>query len=161
MMNSGTAIRDDYESHVRCEQGLCSSQSNKEGAYARSRPGVLIFSCERKLLHMNSRALALIGQPNQAEIRLDHYIRSTQVNELSARIQETLDYRRKADIWEIFQLNRAIFEVERKILVRGFGLANRNCYGDSHIVVVVEEVGPRRDHEAEQALPPKHQQADF
>jgi hypothetical protein len=145
MINGGTAIRDGYESHVCCEQGLSSSRSSEESAYARSRPGILIFSCERKLLHMNSRALELIGQLNQAEIRLDHYIRSTQVNELSVRIQETLDYRRKANIWEIFQLNRAIFEVERKILVRGFGLANRNFYDDSHIVIVVEEVGPRQE----------------
>jgi hypothetical protein len=102
MMNGGTAIRDGNESHVRCEQGLSSSRSSEEGAYARSRLGVLIFSCERKLLHMNSRALELIGQLNQAEIRLDHYIRSTEVNELSGRIQETLDYRRKANIWETF-----------------------------------------------------------
>lgn len=161
MMNGGTAIRDGYESHVRCEQGLSFAQSSEEGAYVRSRPGVLIFSCEQKLLHMNSRALELLGQLNQAEIRLDHYIRSTQVAELSGRIQKTLDYRRKANMWEIFQLNRAIFEVERKILVRGFGLANRNFYDDSHIVIVVEEVGPLREHEAEQAPPPTHQPAPF
>jgi hypothetical protein len=37
---------------------------------------------------------------------------------------------------------------ERKILVRGFGLANQNSYDDSHIVIVLAEVGRRQEHKA-------------
>jgi PAS domain-containing protein len=151
MMNDGVVIRDGYESHVRREQGLSSSKSTEESASARSRPGILIFSRARQLLHMNRRALELTGHSDQTELGPVHDFRSAQVRELSAQIQETLDRRREADIWEIFELKRVIFETERKILVRGFGLADRNSHDASRIVVVLEEVGPRQKHQTQQA----------
>ena len=54
-----------HESHVRREQGLSPSEPSTKGASARSRPGILIFSRGRQLLHMNSRALELTGHLNQ------------------------------------------------------------------------------------------------
>jgi hypothetical protein len=36
MMNDGTVIRDGQEPHVRCEQGLFSSEPSAKGASARS-----------------------------------------------------------------------------------------------------------------------------
>jgi len=145
-MNDGTVIRDGHESHVRREQGLSSSELSAKGASARSRPGILIFSRGRQLLHINSRALELTGHLNQVEIGPVHDIRSAPVRELSAQIQETLDHRREANIWEIFELKRVIFETERKILVRGFGLADRNSHDASRVVIVLEEVGRRQEH---------------
>jgi hypothetical protein len=138
MMNDGTVIRDGQESHMRCEQGL-SPLSRARRVHLRARPSILVFSRGRQLLHMNSRALELTGHLNQAEIGLVHDIRSAPVRELSAQIQETLDHRSEANIWEIFELKRVIFETERKILVRGFGIADRNSYEDSRIVIVLEE----------------------
>jgi hypothetical protein len=131
---------------MRREQGLPHSEPSAKGASARSRPGILIFSRARQLLHINSRALELTGHLNQAEIGPAHDIRSTPVRELSAQIQETLDHRREANIWEIFELKRIIFETGRKILVRGFGLADRNSHEDSRIVIVLDEVGHRQEH---------------
>ena len=113
--------------------------------------GLLVFSRERRLLHMNSRALELTGHLNQAEFQSVHNIRSAPVRELVAQIQETLDHRREVDIWEIFELKRVIFETERKILVRGFGLADRNSHDASRIVIVLEEVGCRQEHQTQQA----------
>ena len=144
MMNDG-------ESHVRREQGLSSSESTAEGASGCSRPGILVFSRERRLLHMNSRALELTGHLNQAEFQSVHNIRSAPVRELVAQIQETLDHRREVDIWEIFELKRVIFETERKILVRGFGLADQNSHDASRIVIVLEESGRRQEHQTQQA----------
>jgi hypothetical protein len=43
-------------------------------------------------------------------------------------------------------LKRVIFETERKILVRGFGLAGPNSHDDSRIVIVLEEVGLQQEH---------------
>jgi len=149
MMNDGTVIRGGHESHVRREQGSSFSEPSAKDASARSRPGILIFSRGRQLLHINSRALELTGHLNQAEIGPVHEIRSAPVRELSAQIQETLDQRREANIWEIFQLKRVIFEAERKILVRGFGLADRNSHDNSRIVIVMEEVGSRQEHKAQ------------
>ena len=77
---------------------------------------------------------------------LAHDLRSAPVRELSAQIQEMLDHRRDVNIWEIFELKRVIFEPERKILIRGFGLADRNSYDDSRIVIVLEEVGRQQEH---------------
>lgn len=143
MMNDGT---------VRREQGLSSSEPNAKEASARSRPGILIFSRRRQLLHMNSRALELTGHLNQAEIKSVHDIRSAPVRELSAQIQETLANRKDANIWGIFELKRIIVETERKILVRGVGLADqKNSFDNSHIVIMLEEVGRRQEQQAQQA----------
>jgi hypothetical protein len=149
MINDGTVIRDGHQSHVRREHRLSLSEPSAKGASARSRPGILIFSRGRQLLHLNSRALELTGRLNQAEIAPVQDIRSAPVRDLSAQIQETLDHRREAKIWEIFELKRVIFETERKILVRGFGLADHNSHEDSRIVIVLEEVGHRQEHKAQ------------
>ena len=147
MMNDGTVIRDGHESCVRREQGLSSSELSAKGASARSRPGILIFSRGRQLLHMNSRAFELTGHLNQAEIGPVRDIRSVPVRELSAQIQETLDHRKETDIREIFELKRVIFDSGHKILVHGFGRAGQNSHDDSRIVIILEEVGLRQEHE--------------
>jgi len=149
IMNEGTVMRDGAKSHVRHGQGLSSCEPSPKETSARSRPGILIFSRGRQLLHMNSRALELTGHLNQDEIGLVQDLRSAPVRELSTQIQETLDHRREVNIWEIFELKRVIFETERKILIRGFGLADRNSYDDSHIVIVLEEVTRRQEHKAQ------------
>ena len=148
-MNNGNVMCDGSELHVRHEQGLSSCEPSTKEASARSRPGILIFSRGCQLLHMNSRALELTGHLYQDEIGLVRDLCSAPVRELGAQIQETLDYRREVNIWEIFELKRVIFETERKILVRGFGLADRNSYDDSRIVIVLEEVTRRQEHKAQ------------
>lgn len=150
MMSGGTVIRDGDESHAWPGQGLSFSEPSAKGASARSRPGILIFSRGRQLLHINGRALELTGHLNQAEIGPVHDIRSAPVRELSAQIQETQDHRREANIWEIFELKRVIIETERKILVRGFGLADRTSHDDSRIVITLEEVSLGQEHKAQQ-----------
>lgn len=125
-------------------QGLPSSEPSAKSTPVRSRPGILVFSRGRQLLHMNSQVLGLTGCLNQTEIGSVHNIRSAPVRELSAQIQETLDHRRKANIWETFELKRVIFETERKILVRGFGVADRNSHDASRIVIVLEEIDCRQ-----------------
>lgn len=151
MINNGAVIRDGYESHVRREQGLTPSESTAEGASGRSRPGILVFSRNRRLLHMNHRALELTGCLNQTGVESVRDIHSAAVRELSAQIQEMLDHRRDTNIWEIFELKRVIFDGGRNILVRGFGLAGRNSHDDSRIVIVLEEVGHRQEHQTQQA----------
>lgn len=63
------------------------------------------------------------------------------VRELRVAIQQGLDSRRDANIWELFELRRVRFEARRRILVRGFGLADRHSFADSRIVIVLEELG--------------------
>jgi hypothetical protein len=147
MKNDGTVIRVDDALHARPGEGPPSSASSAKDASARA--GILIFSRGRQLLHMNSRALELTGHLNQAEIGPVEDLRSAPVHELSAQIQKTLDHRSEANIWEIFELKRIIFETERKILVHGFGLAGQSSHDESRIVIVLEEVGRRQEHKAQ------------
>ena len=150
MRNDGTVIRDGHESQVWRGQGLSSGEPSMESASVRSQPGLLIFSHCGHLLHMNRRALDLIGHLNQVGIGPDHDLRAALVRELLAQIQETLAHRKAANIWDVFELKRVLFEVGCKFLIRGFGLANQDSYNNSHIVIVLEEIGRRQDHKAQQ-----------
>lgn len=147
-MNDGTVIRIGNEPHERRKQGLSSSEPSANGASARSRPGILIFSRRPQLLHINGRALELIGHRNQAEIGPVHDTYSAPVRELSAQILELMDLRRETNIWETFELKRVIIEAGRKIMVRGFGLADQKSHEDSRIVIVLDEVSRRQEHKA-------------
>jgi hypothetical protein len=146
MMTDEAVMQDGHESHVWHVQGLSSREPSAESASVRSQPGILIFSHRRQLLHMNRRALELTGHLNQAEIGSDNDVRLAPVREFLAHIRETLDHRKKANIRDLFELKRLIFEAGRKILVRGFGLADRNSHHDSRIVIVLEEVGLWQEH---------------
>jgi hypothetical protein len=150
-MTDGTVMQDGHESRVWRGLGLSSREPSAESASVRSRPGILIFSHRGQLLHMNRRALELADLLNQAEIGSDNDVRLAPVRELLAHIQGTLDHRKEANIWDPFESKRWIFEAGRKILVRGFGLADRNSHNDSRIVIVLEEVGHQEEHKAQQA----------
>jgi len=106
--------------------------------------GIVIFARGQKLLHVNRRAKGLTGHLDLTEIGTDCESDSAPVHELRNAIQEALDQRRAANIWEPFELKRVIFEANRMILVRGLGLADRSEHGDSRIVIVLEELGPRQ-----------------
>jgi len=152
MMNEGTAIRDGQESHMWREQGLSPSEPSAKGTSVRARPGILIFSRARQLLHMNSRALELTCRFDQAETGLATMMLSRLVSELRVQIQDTLDNRRQADISELVELKRDMVESGRKILVRGFGIADRNSHEDSRIVIVLEEIDHRQEHKTQPTL---------
>ena len=97
-----------------------------------------MFARGKKLLHVNHHALGMTG-------RLDH---SAPLRELRNAIQAGLDHRRAANVWEPFELKRVLFEGERRILVRGLGLADRSCHDDSRIVIILEELGLQEESRA-------------
>lgn len=157
-MSGGVLRRNGHVSEIRLGQGVASDPIPLYGR-GQYRPGILIFSRRQKLLHASRRALELMDQLDPSELGLVCEIHSTPVHELRHAIQAALDHRRTADIWEIFELKRIIFEVRWTILVRGFGLADRKSYEDSRIVIVLEELGARKDHSergrVSMALPPE------
>jgi hypothetical protein len=150
-MDSGTAIRDGHESYVRRIQELSSPEPGAKSAVQRSTPGILIFSRRQQLLHTNRRALELMGHFDETEIGPATDIPLASVQELRIVIQKTLDQRKEANISESFELESATFDVGRKVLIRGFGIANRNSHDDSRIVFVLDSVGHQEDHKAQQA----------
>ena len=143
-MNDGVWIGDGQESRLRRLQGLSSPATSTKRASQSSIPGILVFSRRRQLLHMNHRALELTGHLDQTETGPATMTLSRLVRELRVQIQDTLDSRRNADIWELFELKREMVESGRKILLRGFGLADRNSPDNARIVIVLKEVGSQQ-----------------
>lgn len=120
------------------------SEPSPENDSEHYQPGILMFSRGQKLLHVNRRALELTGHLDQAEIGTVCEIHSAPVRGLRDAVQAALDHRRSANIWEPFELKRVIFEKRRRILVRGFGLADRSSHDDSRIVIMLEELSLRQ-----------------
>lgn len=139
-MNDGAWTRDGHEHHERREKRFSSAARSTKSASQSLPPGILVFSHRRQLLHMNGRALAMTGHLDQAETGAATMTLSRLVSELRVQVQDALDSRREADIWEFFELQRVMVESDRKVLLRGFGLPNRNLRDDSRVVIVLEEV---------------------
>ena len=72
------------------------------------------------------------------------------VSELRVQIQDALDSRGEAGIWELFELQRVMVESDRKVLLRGFGLPNRNLRDHARVVIVLEEVSLQQERRASQ-----------
>lgn len=159
MMNEGAVLRDGHESHVSRGQGLSFHEPSATSASLRPQPGILIFSRRRKLLHMNRRASELTGHLGKAETAPTTMALSRLVSEHCIQMQDILESRNAANIWEPFQLKHVVFEAGRKILVRGFGLADRNSFDDSRIIILLEEAGFRQEHKAQQARYPANQKS--
>ena len=143
-MNDGARKRDGNEAHEKLGHELSLSAPSTRSAFHRSSPGILVFAHRRHLGHMNRRALELTGNLDQAETGPAALTLPGQVSELRGQIQHILDYRRNADIWELFELKRDMIEAGRRILLRGFGLADRNSKDNARIVIVLEEIGFRQ-----------------
>lgn len=138
MMNGGIVIREREESHLRPEE-TPSFEPRATDASVRSRPGILIFSPKRQLLHINSQASEMTGVLDRVETESVGMPLARAVNEIRIQVQDVLDSRRDANVGNLFELKRVISEAGRKILVRGFGVASQSSHGDSRVIVVLEE----------------------
>jgi hypothetical protein len=99
---------------------------------------------------MNRRASELTGHLDKADTGPATMMLSRLVSEHRTQMQDILDSRKAANIWEPFQLKRVIYQAGRKILVRGFGLADQNSYDDSRIILVLEEIRLGQEHKVQQ-----------
>jgi len=151
MMNGGDWKRSHHEQHVRHGQRLSSPAPSTRSASQHSTPGILVFSHTGQLLHMNRRALDMAGYLNQAETGPVTMTLSRLVIELRVQIQDTLDSRRGTNVWELFELKRFLSEFGRKIVLRGFGLPNRNSIDHSRVIIILEEVSLEQERAASQA----------
>jgi len=135
------------------EGGEFFSSPNSEEKYAQqvTSPGILVFSRTLRLLHVNRRALELTNGIGRAENGPVRVALSTPVIELRAEIQATLDSRIVGNVWEPFEIRRFVCEPGRTLLLRGFGLTDRNASEHSHIVILLEDVSLRQAGRTEQA----------
>ncbi len=75
----------------------------------------------------------------------------TPLLELRKQIQQSLDERLEANIWEPSEMSRVVSEFGRRFLFRGFGNPNRAVSRDSRIVIVLEEIGSAEKDRHQQA----------
>ena len=106
-----------------------------------SSPGVLVFSRSLQLQYVNRRALELIRNTGQAMTESGVIVLSRPLLELRDQIQESLDDRLEANVWEQFEMSRVVSEGGRRLLLRGFGHPNGAASRDSRIIIVLEEIG--------------------
>jgi hypothetical protein len=118
---------------------VCSGHSENM-ASGKLSPGVLVFSRSLQLQYVNRRALELIRNIGQAMTESGLIVLSTPLLELRDQIQESLDDRLEANIWEPFEMSRVMSEGGRRLLLRGFGHPNRAVSRDSRIIIVLEEI---------------------
>jgi hypothetical protein len=104
-------------------------------------PGILVLSRSLQLQYVNRRALELIRNIGQAMTESGLIVLPTPLLELRDQIQESLDARLEANIWEPFEMSRVVSECGRRLLLRGFGHPNGAASRDSRIIIVLEEIG--------------------
>jgi hypothetical protein len=139
MMKDGTWIPEGHESDVLHGQGLPFPAPSTKSVFQRSTPGILVYSRRGQLLHMNRRALELAGhfdrETGPATMTL-----SRLVSEFHVQVQDSLDNRTEANVWELFELKRFLIESGRKFMLRGFGLPNRNSSDHSRVIIILDMV---------------------
>lgn len=120
------------------------SELNPPNDSTQYRSGILIFSRRQNLLHVDRHVFELIGHPDQPECGPDCQNHMALVCKLRDSIQAALDHRRALGIWEPFELRRVFFKPNRRILMRGLGLIDRDVHDDSRIVIILEEAHLRQ-----------------
>lgn len=108
-------------------------------AHAASGPGILVCSPTIQVLHVNRRALELAARIGQVEVGTVRSLLSTPVVGLCAQVLEALTSRIAAGIWDPFEVRRFVGEPGRRVLLRGYGLPDRNSKDCSRVVIVLEE----------------------
>ena len=119
---------------------VCSGHSENM-ASGQSSPGILVFSRSLQLQYVNRRALELIRNIGQAMTESGLIVLSTPLLEFRDQIQESLDDRLEANIWQPFEMSRVVSECGRRLLLRGFGHPNGAVNRVSRIIIVLEEIG--------------------
>lgn len=118
---------------------VCSGHSENMGP-GKLHVGVLVFSRSLQLQYVNRRALDLIRGIGQAMTESGLIVLSAPLLELRDQIQESIDDRLEANIWEPFEMSRVMSEGGRRLLLRGFGHPNGAVSRDSRIIIVLEEI---------------------
>lgn len=115
-----------------------------------SSPGILVLSRSLQLQYVNRRALELIRNIGQAITESGVIMLPTPLLELRDQIQESLDVRIEANIWEPFEMSRVVSERGQRFLLRGFGHPNEGANRDSRIIILFEKIGSAENDKNQQ-----------
>ncbi|MGH7206741.1 MAG: hypothetical protein ACREI2_11100 [Nitrospiraceae bacterium] len=135
---------------------LFSPNSGEKCAQKVTGPGIVVFSRTIQVLHVNRRALELAGRIGQVEVGSVRSLLSTAVFGLYVQVLEALNSRIAASIWDPFEVRRVGGEPGRRVLLRGYGLPDRNSSDCSRVVIILEEDLSVQVNVTEQAEQPLH-----
>ncbi|MGH7230857.1 MAG: helix-turn-helix domain-containing protein [Nitrospiraceae bacterium] len=124
----------------------------EEIADLRGGPGILIFSPDARLLHMNRRGWELIRQINDAqyEVKANGGLLPAQVIEICSEIHKLLKPPAGSKDWEQLEVRRLAGGKQKPVLLRGFGLPDHRGIRHARVMILMESVG-RQERAAQQA----------
>ena len=101
-------------------------------------PGIVVLSTTLQVLHMNRRAMGLLGHLEQASQRQGTKpLLSAPLLQHCQDIVQTLQARLASNNWERFHHYRVIGEPDHTILLKGFGLPDRRGLSHSRILMLL------------------------
>ena len=118
---------------------VCPSHSQQMASEQLS-PGIIVLSRSLQLQYVNRRALELMRNLGQTMTESGLIMLPAPILELRDQIQEDLDARIEANIWESFEMSRVVSERGHRLLLRGFGQPNEVANCDSRIIILFEEI---------------------
>src|SRR5574342_907604 len=93
---------------------VCTSDS-QQIVSEHSSPGILVLSRSLQLQYVNRRALELMRNMGQAMTESGLIMLPAPILKLRDQIQESLDARIEANIWESFEMSRVVSEREYRL----------------------------------------------
>ncbi|MBV6471706.1 MAG: hypothetical protein NBKEAIPA_03646 [Nitrospirae bacterium] len=132
-------------------QNTAQTQDNVDSlADQRAGSGIVVLSSSMQLLHMNRQAAELsklmhISHTGGGLPKTANGVLPAVLTELCAEIIKALQVRTEAKDWEQFEIKRIAGNPNQPILLRGFGLPDREGIQHARLVVTMEELG-RRNH---------------
>jgi len=135
-----------------CTAFVCPSHS-EHMVSEQSSSGILVLSRSLQLRYVNRRALELMRNIGPAMTESGLIVLPAPILQLRDQIQEILDARIEANIWESFEMGRVVSERGYRLLLRGFGHPNEVASCDSRIIILFEEIGSTAKDNNQQITP--------
>lgn len=118
----------------------------------RTSPGILVFTASMQLLYMNREARELSGRMNETrDGRRANGVLSIEVTELCEEVLRLLNDREDSKDWEQVRFRRVAGQATKPVLIRAFAIPGSSEMRDGRILILMEEVGGRKEAHAERA----------
>ena len=113
-------------------------------------PGIIILALPVRVLHINQRAELLLVRVNAAEqgngrSKPARGLLPTSLHQVCAEVLQHLKERSHPKDWERFEVKHVIGLPRHQILVRGIGVPETSRQEHSRIVLLLEEIGCRKE----------------
>ena len=140
------------ETILQTEELPVSSDFIEEMLEQRVGPGILLLSPALQLMHVNRRAVELSGKIMRAQNgKVATGVLPKAVTELCDEVITELHVRTDAKDWEQVQIRRLVSTPNPPVLLRAFGLPDREGVKRARILIIMEEVAQRKERGPEKA----------